>query len=67
MCACVAGVYARRMRVAHYRAVLLTLDSEDKNATAVLDATRGVVDSINSHVWSCTIALTRLWSGLARM
>jgi hypothetical protein len=52
------------MRVAHYRAVLLTLDADDEDATAVLDATRTVVDSVASHLWCCTIALTRFLGAL---
>jgi hypothetical protein len=64
--ACVAAVQAKRMRVAHYRAVLLTLDAEDADATAVLDAARTVVDSVSSHLWCCTIALSRPWTRFAR-
>jgi hypothetical protein len=54
------------MRIAHYRAVLLTLDVEDEDATAVLDAARTVVDSVASHLWCYTIALTRPWARFAR-
>jgi hypothetical protein len=66
VCPCVAGIHAKRMRVAHYRAVLLTLDAEDEEATAVLDAARTVVDSVVSHLWCFTIALKRPWAHFAR-
>ncbi len=66
VCACAAAIHAKRMRVAHYRAVLLTLDAEDEDATAVLDAARTVVDSVASHLWCYTIPLTRAWVRLAR-
>ena len=66
VCACVAAIYAKRIRVAHYRAVLLTLDAEDEDATAVLDAARTVVDSVASHLWCCTIALARPLARFAR-
>ena len=64
--ACFAAVHAKQMRIAHYRAVLLTLDAEDADATSVLDAARTVVDSVASHLWCCTIALSRPWARFDR-
>lgn len=64
--ACLATAEAKRLRTAHYRAVLLTIEAEDPDATAVLDAARTVVDSVASHLWWCTIALSRPWARFAR-